>query len=172
MIVGCSARRATRGYSACLINSVFAIRQSPPIAVVITREGVFLEPIFAILSSRCVAGETSHCQAHSELGAQNVELREVYRARNEREQRHAHCRISHIGSSRLKPLGECSALHLRGNQTTRSSTPVRRGRKRDGTTFLDLIVMLLWPLVSSAAAWASPSMRWLRKMRFQKSWRL
>jgi hypothetical protein len=29
-------------------------------AVVITRQGVFLEPIFAILSSHCSAGETSH----------------------------------------------------------------------------------------------------------------
>jgi hypothetical protein len=29
-------------------------------------------------------------EAHSELGAQNVELREVCRARNERKRRHAH----------------------------------------------------------------------------------
>ena len=34
--------------------------QLPPIAVVITREGVFLEPIFAILSALRVSGETSH----------------------------------------------------------------------------------------------------------------
>jgi len=60
VIVACSARRATRSYSASLINPVFDIRQLPPIAVVITRDGVFLEPIFAILSSRCAAGETSH----------------------------------------------------------------------------------------------------------------
>ena len=60
MIVACSARRATRSYSASLINPVFDIRQLPPIAVVITREGVFLEPIFAILSALRVSGETSH----------------------------------------------------------------------------------------------------------------
>lgn len=60
VMVACSARRATCGYSACLINPIFAIPQLPPIAVVITRDGVFLEPIFAILSAPCVSGETSH----------------------------------------------------------------------------------------------------------------
>lgn len=61
----------------------------------ITREGVFLEPIVAILSSRYAAGEISL--------------------------------VNHIR---------------------------KWGRKMMATTFLDLIVVLMWPLAFSAAAWA------------------
>jgi hypothetical protein len=70
-------------------------------------------------------------QAHSELGAQNVEFREVYRARNERKRRHAQFGLWQRGSRRERDAGG-SVM----------------------TTFLDLIVMLFWPLVSAAAAWA------------------
>ena len=40
------------------------------------------------ISASCVWGDFAF-QAHSELGAQNVEVREVYSARNERKLRHA-----------------------------------------------------------------------------------
>ena len=40
------------------------------------------------ISALCVWGDFAF-QAHSELGAQNVEFREVYSARNERKLRHA-----------------------------------------------------------------------------------